>query len=51
MEQARFRAAPTADLATRVTCFEVGRLIVEEEQGGYARALAGSFFFSALLPS
>ena len=38
VEQARTYVGRTADLAMCVTYFEVGRMIVEQEQGGRARA-------------
>ena len=42
IEQARKYVGRTADLTMCVTYFEVGRMIVEEEQGGKARAGYGS---------
>jgi hypothetical protein len=42
IEQARSYVGRTADLAMCVTYFGVGRMIVEEEQGGKARAKYGS---------
>ncbi|MDX9872712.1 MAG: PDDEXK nuclease domain-containing protein [Clostridia bacterium] len=41
IEQARVFVGRTADLTMCVTYFEVGRMIVEEEQGGKARAEYG----------
>jgi len=41
IEQARRFVGRTADLAMCVTYFEVGRMIVEEEQGGEVRAKYG----------
>ncbi|MCL1995451.1 MAG: PDDEXK nuclease domain-containing protein [Defluviitaleaceae bacterium] len=41
IEQARRHVGRTADLTMCVTYFEVGRMIVEEEQGGKARAKYG----------
>jgi predicted nuclease of restriction endonuclease-like (RecB) superfamily len=41
IEQARAYVGRTADLTMCVTYFEVGRMIVEEEQGGKARAEYG----------
>ena len=41
IEQARKYVGRTADLTMCVTYFEVGRMIVEEEQGGKARAEYG----------
>lgn len=41
IEQARAFVGRTADLTMCVTYFEVGRMIVEEEQGGKARAEYG----------
>jgi len=41
VERARAYVGRTADLTTCVTYFEVGRMIVEEEQGGKARAEYG----------
>jgi len=41
IEQARKYVGHTADLTMCVTYFEVGRMIVEEEQGGKARAEYG----------
>ena len=48
IEQARSFVARTADLAMCVTYFEVGRMIVEEEQGGAARAEYGKGLLAAL---
>ena len=42
VEQARVHVGRTADLTMCVTYFEIGRMIVEEEQGGKARAEYGS---------
>jgi predicted nuclease of restriction endonuclease-like (RecB) superfamily len=42
IEQARTYVGRTADLTMCVTYFEIGRMIVEEEQGGKARAEYGS---------
>jgi predicted nuclease of restriction endonuclease-like (RecB) superfamily len=42
IEQARAYVGRTADLTMCVTYFEIGRMIVEEEQGGKARAEYGS---------
>lgn len=47
IEQVRSFVGRTADIAMCVTYFEVGRLIVEEEQGGKARAEYGK----TLLPN
>jgi hypothetical protein len=41
IEQARAHVGRTVDLTMCVTYFEVGRMIVEEEQGGKARAEYG----------
>jgi hypothetical protein len=41
IEQARRYVGRTADLTMCVTYFELGRMIVEEEQGGQARAQYG----------
>jgi len=41
IEQARAHVGRTADLTMCVTYFEIGRMIVEEEQGGKARAEYG----------
>jgi predicted nuclease of restriction endonuclease-like (RecB) superfamily len=48
IEQARRYVGRTADLTMCVTYFEVGRMIVEEEQGGKARAEYGSGLLPAL---
>jgi len=48
IEQARRFVGRTADLAMCVTYFEVGRMIVEEEQGGRARAEYGRGLLGAL---
>jgi predicted nuclease of restriction endonuclease-like (RecB) superfamily len=42
IEQARAHVGRTADRTMCVTYFEIGRMIVEEEQGGKARAEYGS---------
>jgi len=42
VEQARRHVGRTVDLTMCVTYFEIGRMIVEEEQGGKARAEYGS---------
>ncbi|MCL1791818.1 MAG: DUF1016 N-terminal domain-containing protein [Peptococcaceae bacterium] len=42
IEQAHSFVGRTADLTMCVTYFEIGRMIVEEEQGGKARAEYGS---------
>jgi len=41
IEKARAHVGRTADLTMCVTYFEIGRMIVEEEQGGKARAEYG----------
>ena len=41
IEKARRFVGRTADLTMCVTYFEIGRMIVEEEQGGNARAEYG----------
>ena len=41
IEQARHYVGRTADLTMCITYFELGRMIVEEEQGGQARAQYG----------
>jgi hypothetical protein len=41
VEQARAYVGRTADLTMCITYFEIGRMIVEEEQGGKARAEYG----------
>ena len=48
IEQARAHVGRTADLAMCITYYEVGRMIVEEEQGGKARAEYGSGLLAAL---
>ena len=48
IEQARRFVGRTADLSMCVTYFEVGRMIVEEEQGGKARAEYGRKLLSEL---
>ena len=42
IEQARKHVGRTIDLTMCITYFEVGRMIVEEEQGGETRAKYGS---------
>jgi hypothetical protein len=42
IEQARTHVGRTADLTMCITYFEIGRMIIEEEQGGKARAAYGS---------
>ena len=42
IEQARSFAGRTVDLTMGITYFEVGRMIVEEEQGGKAKAKYGT---------
>ena len=41
IEQARKHIGRTADLTMCVTYFKIGCMIVEEEQGGEARAIYG----------
>ena len=41
VEQARAHIGRTADLTMCVTYYEIGRMIVEQEQGGKARAEYG----------
>ena len=48
IEQARRFVGRTVDLTMCVTYFEIGRRIVEEEQGGMARAEYGSALMSKL---
>jgi len=48
IEQARRFVGRTADLTMCVTYFEIGRMIVEEEQGGKARAEYGKGLLSEL---
>jgi len=48
VEQARRHVGRTADLTMCVTYFEIGRMIVEEEQGGKARAEYGKRLMSTL---
>ena len=48
IEQARKYVGRTVDLTMCITYFEVGRMIVEEEQGGEARAKYGSNLLTAL---
>jgi len=42
VEQARTHVGRTADLTMCITYFEIGRMIVEREQGGKARAKYGN---------
>jgi hypothetical protein len=44
IEQARKYVGRTADLTMCITYFEIGRMIVEQEQGGKARAEYGKGF-------
>lgn len=44
IEQARTHVGRTADLTMCVAYFEIGRIIVEEEQGGQARAQFGKAY-------
>ena len=48
IEQARRFVGRTADLSMCVTYFEIGRMIVEEEQGGAARAAYGARLLAEL---
>ena len=48
IEQARRHVGRTADLTMCLTYFEIGRMIVEEEQGGNARAEYGRGLLAAL---
>ena len=48
IEQARRFVGRTADLTMCMTYFEVGRMIVEEEQGGAARAAYGTKLLAVL---
>jgi hypothetical protein len=48
IEQARNYVGRTADLTMCVTYFEVGRMIVEEEQGGKSRAEYGKGLLKVL---
>jgi predicted nuclease of restriction endonuclease-like (RecB) superfamily len=48
IEQARKHVGKTVDLTMVVTYFEVGRMIVEEEQGGEARAKYGQKLLAEL---
>jgi len=48
IEQAQKYVGRTADLTMCVTYFEVGRMIVEEEQGGKARAAYGKQLLAGL---
>ena len=48
IEQARRFVGRTADLTMCVTYFEIGRMIVEEEQGGKARAEYGKGLMNEL---
>ena len=46
IENARRFVGRTADLTLCVTYYEIGRMIVEEEQGGKARAEYGNSTFA-----
>lgn len=48
VEQARSFVSHTVDLTMSITYFEIGRMIVEEEQGGASRAQYGSGLLSEL---
>jgi len=48
IEQARKYVGRTANLTLCVTYFEIGRMIVEEEQGGEARAKYGTKLLAGL---
>ena len=48
IEQARAHVGRTADLTMCVTYFEVGRMIVEQEQDGEARAKYGKKLLAEL---
>jgi hypothetical protein len=48
IENARQHVGRTVDLTMCITYFEIGRMIVEEEQGGQARAEYGSKLLSVL---
>lgn len=48
IEKARAFVGRTADLTMCVTYFEVGRMIVEEEQGGKGRAEYGKGLLAGL---
>ena len=48
ISQSRKFVGRTADLAMSATYFEIGRMIVEEEQGGKARAVYGSKLLAEL---
>ena len=48
IEQARRHVGRTADLTMCLTYFEIGRMIIEEEQGGKARAEYGSGLLTVL---
>jgi len=48
IEQARRHIGRTANLTMCVTYFEIGRMIVEEEQGGKARAAYGKKLLTGL---
>jgi len=48
IEQARRFVGRTADLTMCVTYFEIGRMIVEEEQGGKTRAEYGKGLMNEL---
>ena len=48
IEQARRHVGRTADLTKCITNYEIGRMIVEEEQGGKARAAYGKRLLAGL---
>ena len=48
IEQARKYVGRTADLTKCITNYEIGRMIVEEEQGGKARAAYGKRLLDGL---
>jgi len=48
IEQARKYVGRTADISKCITNFEIGRMIVEEEQGGKARAAYGKKLLAGL---
>jgi DUF438 domain-containing protein len=48
IERARSYIGRTTDLTMCVTYFEIGRMIVEEEQGGKSRAAYGSELLKGL---
>jgi len=48
IEQARQYVGRSANLTMSVTCFEVGRMIVDEEQGGQIRAAYGKDYSRSL---